>query len=80
MRATFAIASVQGHASVTRPMLFPILGAHISGAEFMYPDKSWKETSVILANFVADSGAGKGQLSSIEGHQSSLHSERHEYI
>ena len=26
------------------PMLFPILGAHVSGAEFMYPDKSWKET------------------------------------
>ena len=25
------------------PMLFPILGAHVSGAEFMYPDKSWKE-------------------------------------
>ena len=26
------------------PMLFSILGAHVSGAEFMYPDKSWKET------------------------------------
>ena len=25
------------------PMLFPALGAHISGAEFMYPDRSWKE-------------------------------------
>ena len=25
------------------PMLFPSLGAHISGAEFMYPDLSWKE-------------------------------------
>ena len=49
------------------PMLFPILGAHVSGAEFMYPDKSWKETSGMLANFVADSGAGKGQLSSIVG-------------
>ena len=49
------------------PMLFPILGAHVSEAEFMYPDKSWKETSGMLANFVADSGAGKGQLSSIVG-------------
>ena len=47
------------------PMLFPILGAHVSGAEFMYPDLSWKEPSGMLANLVAESGAGKGQLSSI---------------
>ena len=45
------------------PMIFPVLGAHLSGAEFMYPDLSWKETSGMLANLVADSGAGKGQLS-----------------
>ncbi|WP_308392506.1 hypothetical protein [Prevotella sp.] len=44
------------------PMLFPILGAHVSGAEFMYPDKSWKEMCRMLANLVADSGAGKGPL------------------
>ena len=25
------------------PMLFPVLGAHISGTEFQYPDFSWKE-------------------------------------
>ena len=31
----------------------------------MYPDLSWKETSGMMANLVADSGAGKGQLSSI---------------
>ena len=24
------------------PMFFPVLGAHISGAEFQYPDNSWK--------------------------------------
>ena len=47
------------------PMLFPILGAHISGAEFMYPDLSWKEPCGMLANLVADSGAGKGQLSAL---------------
>ena len=41
-------------------MLFPILGAHVSGAEFMYPDLLWKETSGMMANLVADSGAGKG--------------------
>lgn len=44
------------------PMLFPILGAHVSGTEFMYPDQSWKEPSGMLANLVADSGAGKGPL------------------
>ena len=48
------------------PMLFPILGAHVSGAEFMYPDKSWKEMCGMLANLVADSGAGKGQRLSEE--------------
>ena len=47
------------------PMLFPILGTHVSGAEFMYLDLSWKEPSRMLANLVADNGTGKGQLSSI---------------
>ncbi len=47
------------------PMLFPILGAHVSEAEFQYPDLSWKEMSGMMANLVADSGAGKGQLSNL---------------
>ena len=47
------------------PTLFPILGAHISVAEFMYPDQSWKEMCGMMANLVADSGAGKGQLSGL---------------
>ena len=42
------------------PMLFSILGAHVSGAEFMYPDQNWKEMCGMLANLVTDSGAGKG--------------------
>ena len=45
------------------PMLFPILGAHISGVEFQYPDNSWKETTGMMAHLVADSGCNKGQLS-----------------
>ena len=45
------------------PMLFPILGAHISGAEFQYPDLTWKELCGQMANLVADSGGNKGQLS-----------------
>ena len=47
------------------PMLFPILGAHVSGAEFMYPDLSWKETSGMMANLAAVRSARRGQLSSI---------------
>lgn len=44
------------------PMLFPVIGAHISGTEFMYPDRTWKEPCGIMAHLVADSGTGKGQL------------------
>jgi hypothetical protein len=47
------------------PMLFPILGAHISGAEFQYPDLSWKETCGMMANLVAETGSNKGQLSNL---------------
>ena len=47
------------------PMLFPILGAHVSGAEFQYPDLSWKELCGMMANLVAESGGNKGQLSTL---------------
>ena len=47
------------------PMLFPVLAAHISEAKFQYPDLSWKEMSGMMANLVAESGAGKGQLSNV---------------
>ncbi len=47
------------------PLLFPVLGAHVSGAEFMYPDQSWKEMCGMMGNLVAASGCNKGQLSSI---------------
>ncbi len=47
------------------PMLFPILGAHISGAEFQYPDLSWKELTGLMANLVAHSGDNKGQLTTL---------------
>ena len=45
------------------PMLFPLLGAHVSCAEFQYPDLTWKELCGQMANLVADSGCNKGQLS-----------------
>ncbi len=44
------------------PMFFPVLGAHISGTEFQYPDNSWKETCGMMANLVANSGDNKGQF------------------
>ena len=47
------------------PMLFPILGAHISGTEFQYPDLTWKEPCGMMANLVAESGGNKCQLSFI---------------
>ena len=47
------------------PMFFPIPGAHISGAEFQYPDLNWKEPTGMMANLVCDSGCNKGQLSNL---------------
>jgi hypothetical protein len=47
------------------PMLFPSLGAHISGTEFQYPDNSWKEMTGMMANLVAKSGDNKGQFSNL---------------
>ena len=44
------------------PMFFPILGAHMSGTEFQYPDLSWKEPTGMMANLVANSVDNKGQL------------------
>ena len=41
------------------PMLFPSLGAHISDAEFQYPDRSWKEMCGLMAQLVGDSGDNK---------------------
>ena len=44
------------------PMFFPVLGAHISGTEFQYPDNTWKEPTGMMANLVAKSGDNKGQF------------------
>ena len=35
------------------PMFFPILGAHISGAEFQYPDLSLKKSCCKMVNRVS---------------------------
>ena len=47
------------------PMFFPVLGAHISGAEFQYPDLTWKELCGQMAHLVADSGNNKAQLGNL---------------
>lgn len=47
------------------PMIFPLLGSHISNCQFQYPDRSWKEPCGMMATLIADSGAGKGQLSNL---------------
>jgi hypothetical protein len=44
------------------PMLFHVLGAHISCAEFQYPDLNWKEMCGLMANPVGNSGCNKGRL------------------
>ena len=49
------------------PMLFPVLGARVCGAEFMYPDLIWKELCGQMAHLVADSGGNKGQLPQVKG-------------
>jgi len=38
------------------PMIYPSLGAHMSGTEFQYPDLTWKEPCGIMASLVGDSG------------------------
>ena len=65
IRLLLSQASKDMHESLV-PMLFPSFGAHISGTEFQYPDLSWKELGGMMANFVADSGGNKGQLSNLE--------------
>ena len=44
------------------PMVFPALGAYVSGSEFQYADLTWKEICGQMAHLIADSGMGKGQL------------------
>ena len=46
-------------------MFFLALGAHISGAEFQYPDLTWKEMCGKMAHLVADSGNNKGQFGNL---------------
>ena len=44
-------------------MFYPILGAHVYGSEFQYPDLCRKVLCAQMANLVTESGGSKGQLS-----------------
>ena len=46
----------------TVPMIFPVLGAHVIGAKFMYPDLIWKELCGIMGNLAADLGCNNEHL------------------
>ena len=64
IKILFSQASKDMHEALV-PMFFPVLGAHLSGAEFQYPDLTWKEPCGQMAHLVAESGGNKGQLSNI---------------
>ena len=59
------LIGLKRHAWDAFSVVFLVFSAHISGAEFQYPDYSWKELCGMMANLVADSGCNKGQLYSI---------------
>ena len=61
----FALTGIKAMHKPIVPMIFPVLGAHASGAKFMYPDLSWKEMCGTTGDFVADSGCNKRQLTNI---------------
>lgn len=47
------------------PMILDSLASYINGAEFMYPDYTWKELCGKMSNLAAESGLGKGQLQTL---------------
>lgn len=42
------------------PMLFPALGAYISGTKFQYADLVWKEPDGKMTNLMTENGGNKG--------------------
>ena len=62
-----ALTGVEGRSAPLVPMLFPVLGAHVSGAEFQYPDLTWKELCGQMANLVAECGVRRGNFYTLKG-------------
>ena len=44
------------------PMVFPSLGAHVNGCEFMYPSGVWMEPCGLMAHLCGEFSGNKGQL------------------
>lgn len=44
------------------PMVFPSLGAHVNGCEFLYPSRAWMEPCGLIAHLCADFSGNKGQV------------------
>ena len=44
------------------PTVFPSLGAHVNGCEFMYPSGVWMEPCGLIAHICAEFSGNKGQL------------------
>lgn len=44
------------------PTLFPPLAAHVSGAEFQHPNRSWKEPCGLMNHIIGVQGIGKGEM------------------
>jgi hypothetical protein len=65
MREIAAFIDLKRHEFPLYSDAFPSLGAHISGAEFQYPDLIWKEMCCQMALLVAESGGNKGQLTDL---------------
>ena len=53
--AIFALTGIKIHARTYLPMIFPVLGAHVIGAKFMYPDLIWKKLCGIMGNLPSNS-------------------------
>ena len=49
------------------PMLFPVLGAHLSEVKFMYSDNKYYELCGQMGHLIGPSGIGKARLSHLIG-------------
>ena len=63
MHTNPALTGIKRYVRTPRSDAFPVLGAHVSGSKFQYPDLTWKELCDQMAHLVADLGGDKGQLS-----------------
>ena len=51
-----AFTVLKKHARPLDSDVFSVIGTHVSGAEFQYPDLTWKELCGMMANLIAESG------------------------